>query len=167
MVLQQATYPTCVLNSTIYSTGSVVEISYDPTAKEIVYNVNVTSGTYVAVGYGTSMTDTDMCFWNGNGASSIQEDLYATGESTPAVDSVNAYTSNSTVTLTGTSWTSTRPIAATGQDTYVIPVDYQFPMISAYYNSTNLTFHHGNHFNFDVTLLSTGGCTFASVTPPT
>jgi len=128
MELLGATFPTCVLNSTSYSTGSVVEISYDPIVKNIVYNVNVTTGTYVAVGYGTSMTDTDMCFWN----ATTQEDLYAIGETTPSVDSVNAYTSNFTVTTTGTSWTSTRPIAATGQDSYVIPIETSFPMISAY-----------------------------------
>ena len=71
MLINAVPTQTCVLGSSYYNDGTTVEISYDPTAKTIVYNVNVTLGTYVAVGYGDSMTDTDMCFWNGNGASSI------------------------------------------------------------------------------------------------
>jgi len=67
----------CVL--TPYTTGSEVVIYYDPAAKTIVYNVNVVSGTYVAIGYGPSMTDTDMVFWNADGANSIQTDMYSTG----------------------------------------------------------------------------------------
>ena len=68
---------TCVLSS--YTDGTVIEIFYDPKEAVIVYNANVTTGSFAAVGYGKSMTDTDMCFWSAKGASSIQEDLYSTG----------------------------------------------------------------------------------------
>ena len=90
------------------------------------YNANVVFGSYVAVGYGYSMTNTDMCFWSANGATSIQEDLYSTGHSKPAVDLNNAYTTTMSVTATGTSFISSRPIAATGNDTYIIPIGQQF-----------------------------------------
>ena len=60
---------TCLLSD--YTDGTTVEISYDPTDKTIVFNVDVTFGSYVAVGYGDTMTNTDMCFWSANGALSI------------------------------------------------------------------------------------------------
>jgi hypothetical protein len=45
----------------------------------------------MAVGYGTTMTNTDMVWWSANTTSSQQLDLYSTGETTPTTDAVNAY----------------------------------------------------------------------------
>ena len=55
----------------MYTSGSTIEISYDYLNDLIVYEVFVAADSFVAVGYGDSMTDTDMCFWSGNGAKSI------------------------------------------------------------------------------------------------
>ena len=56
---------------------------------------------------------------------------------------------------------------ATGNDTYSIPLDLQFQMISAYNPDTPYLSYHGktNHFNFAITLLNSGGgCSFEQVT---
>lgn len=70
------------------------------------------------------MDGTDMCAWIANDAKSVQYDMYANGEHKPNILSENAYTTtidsnNSTYVV----FTSTRPLAATDPDTYVIPLD--------------------------------------------
>jgi len=79
MEVNSVSVPTCILNSSIESDDTSVEISYDPIAQTILYNVNVSQGTYVAVGYGNSLIDTDMTYWNGDGANSTHKDLYSNG----------------------------------------------------------------------------------------
>jgi hypothetical protein len=59
----------CVINAT---DGSQIQISYLPSTNEIQYIVNVTAGSYIAAGYGTSMSGTDMVAWIANGALSYQ-----------------------------------------------------------------------------------------------
>ena len=60
---------TCVLSN--YTSGATIEIYYDKVMDTLVYEANVPFGSYVSVGYGSSMTNTDMCFWSANGVSSI------------------------------------------------------------------------------------------------
>jgi len=42
---------------------------------------------YFAIGFGSSMTNTDMILWQSNGANSKATDLWSTGHSTPTTDS--------------------------------------------------------------------------------
>jgi hypothetical protein len=72
---------TCLLSN--YTSGATVEIYYDAAEDTLVYQANVPFGSYIAVGYGSSMTKTDMCFWSADGLLSTQEDLYSTGFTTP------------------------------------------------------------------------------------
>ena len=53
-----------------YDDGSSIEISYLPSSNEIQYIANVTATSYFALGYGTSMTNTDMVSWIANGTGS-------------------------------------------------------------------------------------------------
>ena len=47
--------------------GSTLSINWDPETEEILYEAHVVSETFLATGYGTSMSDTDMCWWSSNG----------------------------------------------------------------------------------------------------
>ena len=87
-----------------------------PATNEILYVVNVTADSYIAAGYGDSMTDTDMVSWIANGAASYQQDMYATGQQKPNVLSQNAYNTtfvDDTSTTNSVVFTSTRSMTAT------------------------------------------------------
>lgn len=101
--------------------GSTLYAFYDTTNLVVQYDVIVMNNTYLAIGYGTSMTDTDMIYWGANGASSVQQNLWATGHSTP-VEQTNAYTTTFEVLDNdNVHFTSTRPLdPGLGANYYVI-----------------------------------------------
>jgi hypothetical protein len=102
--------------------GSTLYAVYDSTNNVVIYNVVVMPGTYLAIGYGTSMTNTDMAFWGANGASSVMYDMYSTGHTKPAIDTVNSYTTTFNVLANGSvAFTSTRALDPNlTPETYVI-----------------------------------------------
>ena len=107
------------------------------------------------------MYGTDMVAWVANGASSYQEDMYSTGQVTPTNQSQNAYTTtfvDDTSTTNSVIFTTTRSMQPTDNDTYSIPLDTEFSMIYAYYAGSSVVFHHNNHFQVNLTLLSNGTC---------
>ena len=66
-------------------------------------------GSWIAIGYGTTMLNTDMAFWNANGTSSMMLDMYSTGHGVPTTDLLNNYITNMTVLANGTvAYKSTR-----------------------------------------------------------
>ena len=83
------------------SNGSMLNATYDSTLGAVIYDVCVQPNSWLAIGYGTSMTNTDMVWWSANDAASEQRDLYSTGHKTPSTDAVNAYTTTFTVNADG------------------------------------------------------------------
>lgn len=73
------------------SDGASTKITYNTTMNAIQYVTTVPKGSYFSVGYGNSMTRTDMVVWEANGASSVQIDVYSTNHNTPATVT-NTYT---------------------------------------------------------------------------
>lgn len=71
--------------------GTQLYVSWDVAMEKVVYDVLVMDKSYIAIGYGTTMTNTDMVSWNANGLSSYQQDMYGIGEITPTTDATNAY----------------------------------------------------------------------------
>ena len=144
-----------------YGSGATLRINYDPDAfgQNILYTAKVPNGSYLSVGYGTSMFNTDMILWSANGASSKQQDMYSTGHYNPSYSSKrNAYTTKFTYDDTFTFFESSRPLAKTSPGTYVIPVGQEFNMIFAFYQNHNMVYHNKNIGNFAITLAPTGGC---------
>ena len=91
--------------------------------------------------------------------------MYSTGQVTPTNQSQNAYTTlivDDTSTTNSVLFTTTRSMLPTDNDTYSIPLDTEFSMIYAYYTGSSVVFHHNNHFQFDLTLLSNGNCVLGS-----
>ena len=79
----------------------MLNATYDSTLGAVIYDVCVQPNSWLAIGYGTSMTNTDMVWWSANDAASEQRDLYSTGHKTPSTDAVNAYTTTFTVNADG------------------------------------------------------------------
>jgi len=79
------------------SNGSTLSTSYNNSTNLIQFNAHVKTGSYLAVGFGTSMTNADMVAWEAgaNPEASICQDLYSTGETRPILDSNNEYTTQS------------------------------------------------------------------------
>jgi DOMON domain len=124
-----------------------------------VYDVMVMQNTYLAIGYGTSMTNTDMAFWGANGAQSVMNELYGTGHTKPSVDATNAYNTTLEVLPNGaTHFVSTRTLDPGTPNTFVIPLDTPINMICAFLNTTsNLQYHTSpNHFQWTMQLNSNG-----------
>ena len=96
---------------------SSLEVYYDAIGGNVHYTATVASGQYVAMGYGTDMSGTDMVAWIDDGSANAQQDLYSSGEQSPSIlaSSENTYTTvvastNSTYTV----FDSTRPLAPSG-----------------------------------------------------
>ena len=53
--------------------GSTLYAAWDATNSVVQYDAIVMKNTYMSIGYGTDMTNTDMVFWSANGASSVQQ----------------------------------------------------------------------------------------------
>jgi hypothetical protein len=87
----EPTNSTLILN--IDKNGST--LSATATDSDITYLAHVIKGTYLAIGYGTSMSDTDMVFWAAGSSESSSNvyDAYSKGEYLPIEDSTNIYTS--------------------------------------------------------------------------
>ena len=83
-------------NSVTLANGGTLAVSWDAATSRIKFNVKVKDSSYIAFGWGGSMTNTDMVIWRANGASSVQQDLYSTGKVTPQTDAANAYTTTFT-----------------------------------------------------------------------
>jgi hypothetical protein len=106
------------------------------------------------MGYGSSMTDTDMVAWIADGSTSYQEDMYSVTEQ-PPTKLINSYTTSFVVQDTYVLFTTTRGMIATVDDTYDIPLDTQFSMVYAFLPGvTKVEYHEDNRGTLDVTLFS-------------
>lgn len=57
----------------------------------VVYDVNVTDGSYIAIGYGHSMINTDMVYWGCNGQTWYQQDMHGFDHIKPYFEPYNEY----------------------------------------------------------------------------
>ena len=57
----------------------------------VIYNVDVLNGSFIAIGYGHSMINTDMVYWGSNGEFFYQQDLHGYNHTKPYVEPYNAY----------------------------------------------------------------------------
>ena len=94
---------------------------FDEEKQKVTYYASVKNKGYLAIGYGTSMTDTNIVIFMADGESSAQTDTWSSGYGPPA-DIQNIYDSTFNFDQdTGyVNFTSTRdlepPVAANSQD---------------------------------------------------
>ena len=62
-------------------------VKFDWTEDTLLITALVPRNTYFAVGFGRTMTDTDMIIWQNYGIDSPTTDLWSTGYSRPSTDS--------------------------------------------------------------------------------
>ena len=62
---------------------STISMYYDSASDLVNFSAAVAPNSYVAVGFGTSMFDTDMIYWLQNPDTDEWAEVYATGESKP------------------------------------------------------------------------------------
>jgi len=115
----------------------------------------VAPNSWIAIGYGSVMHQTDMAFWNSEGN---MTDMYAVGR-VVSNDPVNNYNSTWNRLENGSMhYNSTRPLAPSSNNSYVIPLDTEINMIVAWFTNEPNLIKHGpsNRFVFKMTLFSNG-----------
>mmetsp|Transcript_35634 Transcript_35634/g.54506 ORF Transcript_35634/g.54506 Transcript_35634/m.54506 type:complete len:109 (+) Transcript_35634:17-343(+) len=70
--------------------GPIFSFSYVGDSKFQI-DAEIPEEMYLAIGYGRTMTNTDMVYFAATGAGEVA-DLYSTGESTPVTDFASSYT---------------------------------------------------------------------------
>jgi len=111
--------------------GSTVEIRYDVDREQIKYIANVRYNTYLGLGYGASMKDTDYVTWQSfandgdpkNVTSQIES--YSIANHHPDTNPTNTYETTITDHPDGliNTFVSYRDLKTSGQATYNIPLD--------------------------------------------
>ena len=131
--------------SMLTNQGSTLNYTYDPINDVVVYDVCVPDGNWFAIGYGSSMTNTDMVWWSANTTNSTQLDLYSLTTTTPSIDAQNAYTTVWTLMDDNSvKFRSTRPLNVNlGLETYVIQLDVATPMVAATLTTSPWLYWHG------------------------
>ena len=132
-------------------------MTYDSSTKLVNYQVVVPDNSYLGLGYGTSMTDTDMVIFQANGESSMVEWAYSTGHSTPTPNTGTCYTLESQ-SLNSTSDRVTmevsRPLECAGENSFVIPLGTSFDIVNAWLTTTyEVKFHGESNFKSGATFL--------------
>lgn len=65
--------------------GNAVYLNYDEAFSQIRIHASVKENTYMAIGFGTGMTGTDMVFFKGDGVKQVT-DMWSSGNFTPSTD---------------------------------------------------------------------------------
>ena len=63
-----------------------MQVKYLFASEEIEFTVDVMNNSWIALGFGSDMTNTDMIAWHANGNESYSEDYWSTRKAEPKVD---------------------------------------------------------------------------------
>jgi hypothetical protein len=166
LLAKAATQTTYVLST---SNGSTLKVGYDSTNSQIVYEASVKVGTYLAIGFGTSMTDIDMISWDADttAATSVCQKLWSTGHTHPTVTTDQTFLTTSAITLSSgfINFNTVRPLAGTNSETFNVALDSNVPMVWAFGSFTGnkdstsddgMQYHNGNRDWWNLTIKSDG-----------
>ena len=93
----EATTDPCLIS---VSDGSTLSMSYDSTTEMVNYKATLIDNSYLGLGYGSSMTDTDMVIFSADGASSTVYPVYSTTEEKPSNQTGACYADPTVTVLT-------------------------------------------------------------------
>lgn len=65
-----------------------LDTCYDDSAQEIVFKAVVPDNSWLSIGFGPTMTNTDMISWTVFNGSGITKDLYSASYGTPTTDPI-------------------------------------------------------------------------------
>lgn len=100
----------------------------------VTFVATVPNNNYFAIGFGTSMRNTDMILWQAIGEKSVTTDLWSTGHGRPATDSNQNLDSSFMVSPDGKTvkFTTKRFLNTNDSQDFVIPTNQDVDMIYAY-----------------------------------
>ena len=158
---------TCVNDST--NSAAAITVQYDASQELLFMFATVPAGSYVAWGWGKSMTNVEMVLFGANGDSSQVQSFYATGETQPGLapkyDSCYTTSFEQDSTAGTVNFTASRPLECTDvANSYVVQLDTALDLIMAW-NPSNpaMSFHDNNYKQFISTIESTGTCSGEAV----
>ena len=109
------------------------------------YIADIPNKSYLGLGYGTSMINTDMYIWQENSSGNINYQAYTTRQETPVQYSGDCYTLNSVVEDTSSvSFSLSRPLDCNLDKSYVIPLGESFDIVNAWLTDTEDVDYHGS-----------------------
>ena len=111
------------------------------------YIADIPNKSYLGLGYGTSMTNTDMYIWQENSSGNINYPAYTTGHEQPVEYASDCYILNSVVEgSSSVSFSMSRSLDCNTGQTYVIPLGESFDIINAWKTDTeDVTYHGGSN----------------------
>ena len=96
--------------------GQRLNIAYDSSAEELVFTAVVQDQSYLAVGFGAGMVDTDMILWLADGDKSEVLDLWSLDYARPVIDDTDNNINTIEDGENGTKVFTTRRPLDTGDD---------------------------------------------------
>jgi len=134
--------PACT--TTLTDEGSI-SVFYDQTNELVNIEATLVDSSYAGWGWGSSMKETEMVIFSANADSSTALTYYSVQEGPPTLEPTlqSCYTTSYTVNTDGTIFfKATRPLDCGVTDSYVVKLDEELSLISAW-NPTNpvLSYH--------------------------
>jgi len=122
-----------------------MKVHYDAASDRVVFDVTLQNNMWFAVGFGSSMVNTDIVAWSTYGVQSEQVDLYSRGNYFPGADRVNAYTTSIDVdAATGrVHFVSSRPMETGNANDFTFALYEKFDIIYAFDKSSHIMNYHG------------------------
>jgi len=114
--------------------GSTLHMSYDNSTETVNYVANLINQSYLGLGYGSSMTDTDMVIFSADDDKSTVYPVYSTTEEKPKNQTGSCY-ADPTVTVLDSGDVqieTSRPLDCDLENFYVITLGAEFPVINAW-----------------------------------
>ena len=145
-----------VLSRATLLVSDYFDVSGSLTGSTLTITATCKTGSWYALAFGTTMTNTDMLIFETNGGASIS-DRYATGQSTPSSSEAQSWTlSSSTTSGTNTVFTVTRALN-TGESTdYAVTTGSTVAMAFAW-GSGSLAYHGVSNKGTTSMTVTTGG----------
>jgi hypothetical protein len=142
--------------------GSTLSARYDLTRQLVIFEVLVKANSYLAIGFGKLMTNTNIAFWNADGQNSKMMDLYAIAGRVVNELETNNYRSKMTLLSDGSvHYISERALDTKQTNSFVIQLDTPIDMILAWVDTSPILIKHGpsRRWNWSMTLKSDGTST--------
>ena len=133
---EEESEPTIAAASQILKLDNGNTLSASATHDAITYVAHVAKESWMGIGYGTSMTQTDEVMWAAGAdvKNSSVYDVFSVGPGFPSVDTDNLYTTTMVENGDFIDFTSTRPLTPPSSDpkSFSITLDHEIDMIWAH-----------------------------------
>lgn len=130
-------------------------------------HVTIPKGSYAGFGWGASMENTEMVIFSTKGATGSVQTYYSPGFDTPNSEPTlqSCYSTSQSIDGNNYEFVTTRPLDCNVADSYVIRLDVELSLISAWSpTDDDLAYHDKNYIEFKQLLSPKGTCKYVDVT---